>query len=138
MKFSMKKDSPFRNNIFPWIIYSIGTVSYIAMLITKVIFFPELLSLPVTLLLAAAGIVGGSFYIKYIKAKVTGKRPYLAVKQGMIVVWVTGSIGILLTQISHWTYWLCIALVGMSVGFFFFYIPQFIEIKNYLADVNSK
>ena len=38
-------------------------------------------------------------------------------------------------QISHWTYWLCIFLSGMSVGYFFIYIPKFIEIKNYLTDL---
>ena len=28
-----------------------------------------------------------------------------------------------------------LALSGMSVGYFFIYIPKFIEIKNYLTDL---
>ena len=117
MKFSMKKDSPFRNNIFPWLIYGFGTGFYIS------------------LLLAAAGIALGAVYMMYLKKKVTNRRPYLSLKQGMIIVWVVGLLCILLTQISHWTYWLCIFLSGMSVGYFFIYIPKFIEIKNYLTDL---
>lgn len=77
----------------------------------------------------------GAVYMMYLKKKVTNRRPYLSLKQGMIIVWVVGLLCILLTQISHWTYWLCIFLSGMSVGYFFIYIPKFIEIKNYLTDL---
>lgn len=118
--------------------YVIGLVSYIAMIAAKLIIRPELLSIPVTLALIAGGIVIGALYMKYLQKKVTGRRPYLALKQGMIVVWVVSSIGILLTQTPHWTYWLCILLVAMSVGYFYFYIPKFIEIKNYLAELNRQ
>ena len=89
----------------------------------------------ITILLAAAGIALGAVYMMYLKKKVTNRRPYLSLKQGMIIVWVVGLLCILLTQISHWTYWLCIFLSGMSVGYFFIYIPKFIEIKNYLTDL---
>lgn len=54
MKFSMKKDSPFRNNIFPWLIYGFGTGFYISLLLVKMIKRPELLSPWITILLAAA------------------------------------------------------------------------------------
>ena len=135
MKFSMKKDSPFRNNIFPWLIYGFGTGFYISLLLVKMIKRPELLSPWITILLAAAGIALGAVYMMYLKKKVTNRRPYLSLKQGMIIVWVVGLLCILLTQISHWTYWLCIFLSGMSVGYFFIYIPKFIEIKNYLTDL---
>ena len=135
MKFSMKKDSPFRNNIFPWLIYGFGTGFYIILLLVKMIKRPELLSPWITILLAAAGIALGAVYMMYLKKKVTNRRPYLSLKQGMIIVWVVGLLCIILTQISHWTYWLCIFLSGMSVGYFFIYIPKFIEIKNYLTDL---
>lgn len=135
MKFSMKKDSPFRNNIFPWVMYGIGTAAYVLILIVKMIKRPELLSPLFTILLALAGIALGALYMMYLKKKVTNRRPYLALKQGMIIVWIVGLLCITLTQISHWTYWLCIFLAGMSVGYFFLYIPKFIEIKNYLADL---
>lgn len=135
MKFSMKKDSPFRNNIFPWIIYGIGTALYVLILIIKLVKRPELLSPGITILLAVVGIALGALYMMYLKKKVTSRRPYLALKQGMIVVWVVGLLGVSLTEIAHWTYWLCIFLAGMSVGYFFVYIPRFIETKNYLADV---
>ncbi len=131
----MKKDSHFRNNIFPWVIYGIGTAVYALVLIIKMIKRPELLSPWFTILLALAGVALGAFYMMYLKKKVTNRRPYLALKQGMIVVWVVGLIGVTLTQISHWTYWLCIFLAGMSVGYFFIYIPKFIEIKNYLTNL---
>ena len=121
MKFSMKKDSPFRNNIFPWLIYGFGTGFYIILLLVKMIKRPELLSPWITILLAAAGIALGAVYMMYLKKKVTNRRPYLSLKQGMIIVWVVGL--------------LCIFLSGMSVGYFFIYIPKFIEIKNYLTDL---
>lgn len=135
MKFSMKKDSPFRNNIFPWVIYGIGTAFYVLILIIKMIKHPELLSPVFTILLAVAGIALGALYMMYLKRKVTNRRPYLALKQGMIVVWVVGLIGVTLTAVAHWTYLLCIFLAGMSVGYFFLYIPKFIEIKNYLTNL---
>lgn len=135
MKFSMKKDSPFRNNIFPWVIYGIGTALYLLILIIKLVKRPELLSPGITILLAVVGIALGAIYMMYLKKKVTSRRPYLALKQGMIVVWVVGLLGVGLTEIPHWTYWLCIFLAGMSVGYFFVYIPRFIETKNYLVEV---
>ena len=90
MKFSMKKDSPFRNNIFPWLIYGFGTGFYIILLIVKMIKRPELISPWITILLAAAGIALGAVYMMYLKKKVTNRRPYLSLKQGMIIVWVVG------------------------------------------------
>lgn len=90
MKFSMKKDSPFRNNIFPWLIYGFGTGFYIILLLVKMIKRPELLSPWITILLAAAGIALGAVYMMYLKKKVTNRRPYLSLKQGMIIVWVVG------------------------------------------------
>ena len=86
MKFSMKKDSPFRNNIFPWLIYGFGTGFYISLLLVKMIKRPELLSPWITILLAAAGIALGAVYMMYLKKKVTNRRPYLSLKQGMIIV----------------------------------------------------
>ena len=71
MKFSMKKDSPFRNNIFPWLIYGFGTGFYISLLLVKMIKRPELLSPWITILLAAAGIALGAVYMMYLKKKVT-------------------------------------------------------------------
>ena len=62
MKFSMKKDSPFRNNIFPWLIYGFGTGFYISLLLVKMIKRPELLSPWITILLAAAGIAWCSLH----------------------------------------------------------------------------
>ena len=67
MKFSMKKDSPFRNNIFPWLIYGFGTGFYIILLLVKMIKRPELLSPWITILLAAAGIALGAVYMMYLK-----------------------------------------------------------------------
>ena len=116
-------------------IFGFGTGFYISLLLVKMIKRPELLSPWITILLAAAGIALGAVYMMYLKKKVTNRRPYLSLKQGMIIVWVVGLLCILLTQISHWTYWLCIFLSGMSVGYFFIYIPKFIEIKNYLTDL---
>ena len=94
MKFSMKKDSPFRNNIFPWLIYGFGTGFYISLLLVKMIKRPELLSPWITILLAAAGIALGAVYMMYLKKKVTNRRPYLSLKQGMIIVWVVGLLAL--------------------------------------------
>ena len=69
MKFSMKKDSPFRNNIFPWLIYGFGTGFYISLLLVKMIKRPELLSPWITILLAAAGIALGAVYMMYLNKR---------------------------------------------------------------------
>lgn len=52
----------------------------------------------------------------------------------MIIVWVVG-LYVFFDSDFPLTYWLCIFLSGMSVSYFFIYIPKFIEIKNYLTDL---
>lgn len=135
MKISMKSDSSFRINIFPWLIYAIGTILYLAALIIKIVKRPELLPPLNTVLLALAGIVSGIIYMKFLSKKITSRRQYLSLKQSMIVVWVIGLIGVALTMTAHWTYYLCIFLAAMSIGYFFIYIPRFIETKIYLAEI---
>ena len=133
MKVSLQKNSPFRIRRFPWFVYGFFAVLSIALIIVKQVLQPELLTLPAAAVVIPAGLGIGVFYAFFVRKKVTGKRNYLATKQGMAVAWGVSAIGVLMTVFPHWTYYMCVFIVMMNIGFFAFYIPRFIEIRQYLS-----
>lgn len=133
MKVSLKKNAPFRIHYYPWIVY--GTVSFLSvlLLVVKQIILPELLTFPFAPIVILAGIGAGLLYAFYVRKKITGKRNYLTVKQGMSVAWCVSLLGMLLTAFPHWTYLMCVFIVMMNVSFFARYLPRYIEIRDYLS-----
>ena len=65
----------------------------------------------------------------------TNRRPYLSLKQGMIIVWVVGLLCILFDSDFPLDLLALYFPVRNECRLLLYYIPKFIEIKNYLTDL---
>lgn len=134
MKFSMKKNSPFRNRVYPWIMYALGVISTLSFLTIYLVFLGSLQITAVSLLLLAAGLVLGTVYIIFAGKKVTANRDYLGIRQGMVLTWCVSIVCILFSIFqTTWLYYLGVFIAGFCTAFFWKYTPRFIKIKEQIA-----
>ena len=139
MEFDMKKGSPFRVNVYPKIWFWIAIGASAVCMLVKLILHPDLLTALASVAALAAGAVAGALYAKMLVRKITSKKQYLGCRTPSLVVWVLVLFCVVFTSAElSWAFLLSILMLGYSAGYFWFYLPRYIEINNEIAESRSR
>ena len=139
MEFDMKKGSPFRVNVYPKIWLWIGIGASAICLIFKMILHPDPALIAAGLACLALGVFLGRLYANVLLKKVTSKSQYMGCRRPAAVVWVLIIICTLLSRAAFsWAFLLCFLMIGYSAGFFWFYLPHYIEISNQIVESQNR
>ena len=139
MKIDMKKDSPFRMEVYPKILFGVGVAVSAIIVAISLLLHPDIRVILLSLAVLAAGIAVGFLYVAMLVKKVPSKRAFLTQKAPSAIVWILILICILFTDAAiHWAFQAEMFILGYSIGYFIRFLPRMIEINREILASRSR